>query len=273
MAGRRGSAVWPLLRLEWLLTVRNRQVLPLFVLFPLIGLALPSLLVLSASKLLAKAATGNDALLGGLMTMVKSLATIGEIDLTEAMRQILLRVSASYYVMMPGIMVPITAAFAVVGERQRRTLEPLLATPLGDLEFCLGKLGACLIPAVLATWVAAAGGAVVAALVVHADHGVWMWPDQLWWLAVLLLTPVLALAVALVCLAVSIRAGDSQSASQTSALVVMPVLLLGMSLAGPVLVMSPLAVVVAALILLAVDVLLLYAVARMFRRTGVLGSG
>jgi ABC-type Na+ efflux pump permease subunit len=266
------NAIKQLVRLEYLLTLRNRQVLPLLILFPLIGMALPSLLVLSASKLLAQAQTSGDALVGSVLGMVRALALVSDLDLTEAARVLLMRSSAAFYVLMPSIMLPITASFAVVGERQRRTLEPLLATPISDREFCLGKLVAVILPAILTTWAAATIGAVLAALLVHADHGVWMWPDLIWLLGVLLLTPLLAVLVALCCLWVSIRAKDPQSATQVSALVMMPLLLLVLTLVGPLMLMSAPAIGLAALVLCAADVLLLLKVLRVFGRSGLLGS-
>lgn len=260
-----------LLQLEWWQIRRNRQVLPLFVIFPLIGLVLPSLLVFSAGKMLQQLQSGENALLTALLGMAQTLAQVAEIDLLDAARQMLLRSSAAFFVLMPSIILPVTASFAVVGERQRRTLEPMLATPISDTAFCLGKLAATVVPAVLITWIAAAPGAVLAAVLVHAQHGVWMWPDGIWILGVLVLTPVLAVLVALCCLWVSIRARDPQSATQVSALVMMPVLLLVLGVAGPLMLMSAPAIGLAAGVVLLLDGVLLRLVLRSFRRTGLLG--
>lgn len=259
-----------LLRLELTQIVRNRTVLALFVFFPLIGLILPSLTVLLASRMVVQGTSGTDPLLSPLYQMAQSFATLGQLDLVEAARWLLLRLTANYYLAMPALMVPITAAFAVAGERQRRTLEPLLATPLSDRAFCLGKLLASVLPAVSTSAAAAVLGAVLAALFVHADHGVWLWPDAPWWWALALLMPLLGLLVAQACLWVSVRARDTQAASQISVLVVTPLLLLVMSVIGPRLVLDALAVWWGAAALLLVNLALWPWVLGSFRRSGAL---
>lgn len=268
----RFTGIAALLRLEWLLTVRNRQVLPLYIVFPLIGLALPSLLILLSSKMLLWAQRGDLPGMSSVLLMVKSLASMAQVDLAEAMRQLLLRSSAAYYVLVPTLILPITATFAVVGERQRGTLEAVLATPLSDRRYCLGKLLATWLPAVLLSWLAAFGGAALAALLVHADHGIWMLPDAVWLHGVLMLTPLLALLVALCCLWVSVRARDAQAAVQLCALVLMPVLLLVLSLPGPRMLMNSTVILWTSLLLLVLDLLLLWRVLRALARARLLAN-
>ena len=48
------------------------------------------------------------------------------------------------------------ASYTIIGEKVEKTLEPLLATPLTDSEFFLGKIIAALIPSVPATYLGAA---------------------------------------------------------------------------------------------------------------------
>lgn len=265
------NAIVALLRADWQLARRNRQLLVLFLLFPLIGLALPSLLLLAASELAGQAVRGEHLLLGPLYSMLQGMAEVIDLDLADTARVLVLRMSASWYVLMPCMMVPVSAAFAVVGDRQRGTLEVLLATPLGDLQFCLAKLASSLLPALAATWLAAAGGSAIAAAVVASQHGSWLWPDAPWLLAVLLLTPLLAMAVTLACLWISVRATDAQAASQATSLVLMPLLLVVLVLVGPAHLLEPAAILVAAGMLLLLDLLLLALVLRRYRRSGLLG--
>lgn len=265
------NAVGLLLRLELALIRRNRTVLTLFVFFPLLGMVLPSATVLLASKMVVVAASGDDPLLSPLYQMAQSVAAMSGLDLTAAARWLLLRLTANYYLMMPALMVPITASFAVAGERQQRTLEPLLATPLSDRAFCLGKLLSSVLPAVSMSWLAAMVGALLAAVLVYADHGLWLWPDGPWWLALGVLTPLLGLLVAQACLWVSVRARDTQAASQISVLVVTPILVLVMSVLGPRLVLDSGAIGWGALALVAVNALLWPLLRRQFQRTGALG--
>jgi ABC-2 type transport system permease protein len=114
------------------------------------------------------------------------------------------------------------AAYGVVGEKQARTLEPLLATPITTFELLAAKVLGAAIPAValtLASFAVTAGGALVL-----AEPGVWrvlLLPESL--ATVFLLGPLASLAALQLAVCASSRAGDARSAQQLGALVVLPV--------------------------------------------------
>ena len=75
-----------------------------------------------------------------------------------------------YMLILPAIVPAFVAAYAVVGERQQATLEPVLTTPIPREEFLLGKALACLVPSVV---IAYAVYAIFLALIVFfADRSV-----------------------------------------------------------------------------------------------------
>src|SRR5690349_1135546 len=53
-----------------------------------------------------------------------------------------------YMLGIPALVPALVAAYAVVGERQQGTLEPVLATPVRREDFLLGKALAALVPSV-----------------------------------------------------------------------------------------------------------------------------
>ena len=57
-------------------------------------------------------------------------------------------ISLLYLLLIPVIIPSVTAAYAVVGEREQGTLEPVLATPVRREELLLGKAAAIFLPAV-----------------------------------------------------------------------------------------------------------------------------
>jgi ABC-type Na+ efflux pump permease subunit len=57
----------------------------------------------------------------------------------EAITRFFLRSLVSFYLLLPVGLSSMSAAFSVVAEKQQRTLEPILATPITDLEFLIGK--------------------------------------------------------------------------------------------------------------------------------------
>jgi len=123
------------------------------------------------------------------------------------------------------VIIPATmAAFAVIGERDQGTLEPLLTLPLSDGDFLRGKLLAIVVPTVLAS----VGIYVVyMAFVVAAVHGEVRGPalDPVWPFGFALMTPLLATLSTLVAMAFSARAKDIRVAEHLSGLVLLPLML------------------------------------------------
>lgn len=123
------------------------------------------------------------------------------------------------------VIIPATmAAFAIIGERDQGTLEPLLTLPLTDREFLAGKVAAIVVPTVAA----ALGIYVVYMAVVYAAVGGDVRDaalDLTWPLGLALLTPLLALFSTLTGMAFSARAKDIRVAEHLSGLVLLPAML------------------------------------------------
>jgi ABC-2 type transport system permease protein len=114
------------------------------------------------------------------------------------------------------------AAFSVIGEKQARTLEPLLATPITTVELLTGKvLGAALPALALGFGVFAAYAIGVAGF---AEAGVWrvlFLPRSL--AVTFLLGPLASLASLQLAVCVSSRANDPRSAQQIGVLILLPI--------------------------------------------------
>ena len=113
------------------------------------------------------------------------------------------------------------AAYTVIGEKQARTLEPLLATPITTFELLAAKVLGSLIPAVA---LAVAGFLVYLGLVAtFAESGVFrvlLAPRSL--AIVFVLGPLAALAALQLAVCVSSRVNDARSAQQIGALIILP---------------------------------------------------
>jgi ABC-2 type transport system permease protein len=114
------------------------------------------------------------------------------------------------------------AAYSVIGEKQARTLEPLLATPITTFELLLAKILAAFLPALALSLVCFAADLVAAATL--AEPGVaraLLTPRPL---AVLfLMGPMASLTALSLAVCVSSRVNDVRSAQQLAVLVVLPI--------------------------------------------------
>lgn len=268
MIGTRTAIRWMLWR-EFLDQRQNRMLWPVYLLMPLIGTALPALLSVGSAALLSDRAP-LDPSLQSMLIAVRMLAGSAGIDLNAAAAIVMLRMAAGYFLLMPLAIVSISGAYGIVGEKQQRTLEPLLASPLSTADFLLAKLVAVTLPSVLITWVAATVGAAVSVLAFYWSHGLLIWPDVYYWLAVLLLSPLIALITALVCLRISARMQDPQAANQVTALILIPLLLLLFAVAGPALMYSLPVLLAAAALLVLIVAALFWWVRRSFNREEIL---
>jgi ABC-type transport system involved in multi-copper enzyme maturation permease subunit len=126
-----------------------------------------------------------------------------------------------YLLGIPCLVPVFIAAYAVVGERQQGTLEPVLTTPIQREEFLLGKAAAALLPSLAISY--AVYLAFLAVVALFAQPGIAsalvQWPDLL---AGLLFTPLLATWSIWVGIAVSTRSSDVRVAQQVGLLVSLP---------------------------------------------------
>jgi ABC-2 type transport system permease protein len=125
------------------------------------------------------------------------------------------------------VLVPVTssmslAAYSVVGEKQARTLEPLLVTPITTFEL----LGAKVLGAVLPSLALTAGFFAVYVLIalVFGRPGVaWVLLGPRVLGTVFVLGPLAALAALQLAVCVSSRVNDARTAQQIGVLVILPV--------------------------------------------------
>ncbi|MEM2885553.1 MAG: ABC transporter permease subunit [Thermoproteota archaeon] len=125
--------------------------------------------------------------------------------------------------LMPAAVTTLIASYSVIGEKQQKTLEPLLSTPLGEIDLLLGNALAA--PALVGTYLATI---VYTAAVVYLTYpilGFAVFPNAYWASIAFLMTPAVGLLGTVVCLVISSKATDVRSAQQIGALAVMPAIL------------------------------------------------
>lgn len=125
------------------------------------------------------------------------------------------------------IMLPSTiAAYSIVGEKIRRTLEPLLATPITVIELLVGKTLAALLPTVLITWFWGIVYIVGMRLLTTSPDVFAHIITPGWLILWLLCAPMLALIAVVFTVLISSRASDPRSAQQNASILILPLMLL-----------------------------------------------
>lgn len=213
MALDRVRALW---RKENIEIRRNKLVLGAMAAMPIIFVAM----ILVSDYFLLKAGAGK-----GLKGFVAP-AALAHLGPRGALAVLLNDQYMFYLLMMPVILPTMIAAYSVIGEKQARTLEPLLATPLTTGELLLAKAWAAALPSTLITWIAygaTAGGIYLLGGAELATHAL----RPLWLLGFLLLGPLLALFSALLALIISTRVTDVRVAQGIAGMTVLPLVGVG----------------------------------------------
>lgn len=161
------------------------------------------------------------------------------------------------------------AASSVIGEKQARTLEPLLVTPITTFELLAGKLLGALLPTLVLSVVSIALYLGVIAAAAHAGvFAALLGPRTLG--VVFLIGPLAAMVALLLAICVSSRVNDPRTAQQLSIFVILPIpaLLLGQIFGG--IELTGRLILWIALGLLVVDVGLMSLAIRLFDRETIL---
>ena len=177
---------------------------------------------------------------------------------------------APFLLIMPLMLSTIIGAESFVGERERKTLEALIYTPVKDSELFLAKVLASVVPAVLLSWLSF----LIYTVVVNAASwpGMrWIWcPPVFWWPLMLWLAPAIATLGMAVSVLISIRAKTFMEAYQlTGSLVVIVLLLVAGQISG-VLFLSPRVILLLGLGVWVVDLILIRIGIRTFSRPALL---
>jgi ABC-type Na+ efflux pump permease subunit len=170
------------------------------------------------------------------------------------------------YMLGVPILVPATlAAYAITGERQQGSLEPVLTTPISREEFILGKGIAIWLPAVVVAFVVYAIFLGAVALSGKSDilSAILEGPDIL---VQVVYTPLLAALATWIGLAISTRVSDVRVAQQLSVLGNLPLLAGAILLAFGIVEATTGVLVVIGVVLLVADLQAWRFVAPMFDR-------
>jgi ABC-2 type transport system permease protein len=211
----RASIVGAVIRREWRELVRNRLLVFTILVPPAILVALPVVVVhVSHPRPLP------PDVAAAVIASRPNWAGMSPTDLVAAFS---LQQFLATFLILPGYIPLAIATFSIVGEKQSRSLEAVLATPIRTVELLAGKAVSALVPGILASWFAFAVLVVLSAITVSPQITV-VFADPSWIAAVFVLGPAIGLVSVVAGIIVSSRVNDPRVAQQIGSLVILPVL-------------------------------------------------
>jgi len=211
----RARIVTTVLRREWSETVRNRLLMSTILLPPMF---------LAIAPIVLAGVVGDRALPPELAVQVLAQRpewaafSAAELAGAFAVQQFL-----AFFLLMPAYIPLSIATFSIIGEKQARTLEPVLATPIRTVELLTAKSIAALVPGIAAGW-ATYVVFVLLASVVYGPKLFGVVTDASWLAGVFVLGPAVGLSSVVAGVIVSARVNDPRVAQQIGGIIIVPII-------------------------------------------------
>jgi ABC-2 type transport system permease protein len=259
-------------RKDWLEIRRNWEVL-----FPLIVVPLVFAVLLPIIAVIPTLPVPEQASSAGLTAIIKSFPShvkseiLGMNGRQAILYLILLYLFAPVFLIIPIMASSVIASDSFAGEKERKTIEALLATPLSDGEMLLGKMLVSFVPAVVTT---AASFALYSGITDYLTIGIFggrlLLPNQVWLLLIFGLAPALAFADIALTVLISARVKGVREAQQISALLLIPLIGVVLGQASGAMALDPTLVDVLIAALVAFDIVVFAGAIKAFGRNQML---
>ncbi len=263
--GQRRRRIGNVLTKEWAVMASSLNNVLFVILLPLLIVGQGILIVWAVPRFAGAGILESPLFMAALEKLESAVPVVGDLAVDRQLQVFLLQQFNFYLLLIPTMIAMSFATFSIVEEKQSRSLEPLLATPVRTGELLLGKALSGAIPALLITWICA-GIFFLAAIGLGWGKLLVLVVNATWFTTLFLLTPAVAMLSFLLGIVGSSRAGDPKSAQNIAVVIVLPVLgLVGMQVAGVVW-FTPLLTVLLALGICLVDLFMLRVAVRLFQR-------
>jgi ABC-type Na+ efflux pump permease subunit len=259
-------------RKDWLEIRRNWQVLLPLLFVPIVfAVALPAVAVLPTLSIPSQSSSE------GLLTIMKTLPAhvrneiVGMTGQQAIAYMMLLYLFAPVFLIIPIMVSSVIASDSFAGEKERKTIEALLATSLSDGEMLLGKILVSFLPAVTVTTVAfLVYSAVVDYMTLGLFDGRCLLPNTIWLSLIFGLAPAVAFADIGLTVVISARVKGVREAQQISALLLVPLFAAVLGQASGAMFFDPLLITALTALLIAFDIIILAASIKAFGRDRIL---
>ncbi len=174
------------------------------------------------------------------------------------------------FVLIPSATPTIISSYSIIGEKKNKSLEPILATPISDLELLMGKILASFLPTIGTTFGAFVVFSIIMGFISMPILGFNIAFEPILLLGVFLLAPLVCMLSIVANVFISSKVNDIRAAQQLGSLVVLPLIFLFMIPIMGLATLGPMVLVLMALILGLVDAGLMYFTVKVFNRENIL---
>jgi ABC-type Na+ efflux pump permease subunit len=177
-----------------------------------------------------------------------------------------------FFLIIPIMASSVTGADSFAGEKERKTIEALLATPISDTEMLLGKVLVSFIPAMVITLVSFFVYAIIVDVTTFSLFGSLLLPNLVWIIMILGVAPTLALCSVGLTVIISSKVKGFKEAQQISVVLLLPVLGIVFAQISGLMILGPEMLAALIGILALVDIAIFYAGKKLFKREEILAQ-
>ena len=256
-------------RKDWLEVRRNWEIMVPIIIVPLIfSVVLPSIMLL-----IPGGTGGGSSEFGPLLANLPVSVQAELVGLTEGqtiMYIMLVYVFAPFFLLIPAMASTVIASDSFAGEKERKTIEGLLATPLSDGELLVGKIMVAFVPSMIVTLLSFTVYTMLVDTLLFESFNRFILPTVNWVLIIFLLAPVTAVTGIALTVIVSARVKGFREAQQLSVLIIVPIMGLIFGQMFGLLLLIPTVILILFAIFVVVDVIILKVGLDMFEREEIL---
>lgn len=253
---------------EWEVIFKDLNNLLFITILPLLIIAEPLVIMWAVSRFGGSSVLASPLIQSALVKLSEEIPAISALTADQQLQVLLLSQFKFFILFIPAMIAISFATFSILEEKQTRTLEPLLATPVRTWELLLGKALSGAIPAIIVCWACAA--------IFFAGVIIMGWGSlnklvltSSWYVVLFLLTPGIAVLSFLLGVIGSSRAKDAKNAQNLIVVIILPVFaLIALQVTG-IIWFSPLPTLFLSLGTWLVDFLVLRIAVRLFQRESI----
>jgi ABC-2 type transport system permease protein len=251
--------------------------LPMVIVPLMFVVILPAVFLILGRSINFEVSKSNIGFIGQFLNGIPEGAIKAQITGMQTMNQKLVYLLLNYvfaplFLMVPTMVSSIVAAASFVGEKEKKTLETLLFSPMSETEMFTAKVAAAFIPSMLMTLVGFLLFCIVFVVLGAPLFGHILLPPAFWLAIILLLAPAISLLVIFLNVLISVKVKGFQEAQQMSVIVILPLLFLVYGQIGGIVFISTPLVLAISLVVLIADAVMIRRSAKVYNRDKLFGT-
>ena len=194
--------------------IKNRSIwLPVLIITVIFSLAFPTILTLFVDKLLEDPDT-----IGFIKKIFPGQGNPQELFISFAIKQLII-----FLLLIPAMLPSLIAPASIIMEKDSKTLEPLLATPIKTHELLLGKTLTSIIPSFIISTISFLILVLTIDITAYIKLGIIPLPTVEWIIVAFIVSPTISFIITMLSVIISSKSTDIRSAQGIGSVVIFPI--------------------------------------------------